>query len=42
MAFRMKFLSGSTVPVVILLLSAVAFSQTAEQITYSFTGKSGS
>ena len=37
-----RFRFGGVVFIAILWLSAAAFSQTGEEITYSFTGKSGS
>jgi uncharacterized repeat protein (TIGR03803 family) len=42
MIFRTKFFRASVVSIGIFLLSTVAFSQISEQVTYSFTGKSGS
>ncbi|HEY1659888.1 MAG TPA: choice-of-anchor tandem repeat GloVer-containing protein [Candidatus Sulfotelmatobacter sp.] len=42
MTFRAKFFGGGAVSVAILLLSSAALCQIAEQVTYSFNGKSGS
>jgi uncharacterized repeat protein (TIGR03803 family) len=42
MTFRETFLRGGAVSVCILVLSFAAFAQISEQVTYSFTGKSGS